>query len=432
MHAVDPRRLDLAREYKRNPLGPHSQDLQKILKIMRWDSAVKRWIAVQIERGGPWYLARTNGPKGHALSVYLEQPCETLAQAQWAIFRQRWQAHTGEALSLDDEPPTALGTPIASTDLVIRPLLGYSDLFSVAAGECIAFKVSAEPARYSARVAHVRCGDYANVGLKLAPVTATINGEYVGRRQPIHAGSYADVAGRPGDWSSGVTLECWIWPTLPRGGEQAIIADWDVESGSGVALHIDADGAAALRLGDGASTQSVSTRTPLLERHWYRIRARVDVGGGQVQVTQEPLVHYARDDGAGDVRCALECTPRTGPGLRIAAWSRSTTSTARGTPVPDACFNGKIEAPRVWHSGAAQAIDSPPLAHWDFARDMSTQHAPDITGNGYDVEFVNVPTRAMKGVHWDGSCYNWRENPAHYAAIHFHDDDLHDCGWQTD
>ena len=32
MDAIDPSRLDLAREFKRNPLGPHSPDLQKLLK----------------------------------------------------------------------------------------------------------------------------------------------------------------------------------------------------------------------------------------------------------------------------------------------------------------------------------------------------------------------------------------------------------------
>src|SRR5262249_52250498 len=32
----------------------------------------------------------------------------------------------------------------------------------------------------------------------------------------------------------------------------------------------------------------------------------------------------------------------------------------------------------------------------------------------------------------DGSSVNFRERPEHYAAIHFHDDDLDDAGWQTD
>jgi N,N-dimethylformamidase beta subunit-like, C-terminal len=27
---------------------------------------------------------------------------------------------------------------------------------------------------------------------------------------------------------------------------------------------------------------------------------------------------------------------------------------------------------------------------------------------------------------------NWGYRPRHYAAIHFHEDDLYDCGWDTD
>ena len=38
----------------------------------------------------------------------------------------------------------------------------------------------------------------------------------------------------------------------------------------------------------------------------------------------------------------------------------------------------------------------------------------------------------MKGHAWDGSEYNWVHNPTHYGAMHFHDDDLYDCGWETD
>ena len=38
----------------------------------------------------------------------------------------------------------------------------------------------------------------------------------------------------------------------------------------------------------------------------------------------------------------------------------------------------------------------------------------------------------MKGSGWTGDEHCWRHAPGHYGAIHFHDDDLHDCGWETD
>ena len=40
-----------------------------------------------------------------------------------------------------------------------------------------------------------------------------------------------------------------------------------------------------------------------------------------------------------------------------------------------------------------------------------------------------MPNRGMVGAHWTGREHCWRHAPADYAAIHFHDGDLEDCGW---
>ena len=56
----------------------------------------------------------------------------------------------------------------------------------------------------------------------------------------------------------------------------------------------------------------------------------------------------------------------------------------------------------------------------------------DTGPNGLHGKLVNLPTRAMKGAAWTGAERDWKRAPHHYAAIHFHDDDLHDCGWADD
>jgi hypothetical protein len=43
----------------------------------------------------------------------------------------------------------------------------------------------------------------------------------------------------------------------------------------------------------------------------------------------------------------------------------------------------------------------------------------------------NLPTRAVRGSRWSGEETSWRHMPRHYAAIHFHEDDLYDCGWEN-
>ena len=51
---------------------------------------------------------------------------------------------------------------------------------------------------------------------------------------------------------------------------------------------------------------------------------------------------------------------------------------------------------------------------------------------GARLHTVNQPVRAMTGWNWDCSEECYRHAPHLYGAIHFHDDDLDECGWETD
>src|SRR5262245_34624848 len=102
MLKIDPARLDLAREFRDRPLGPHGPDLQKLLKIMRWDPVAGRIVVVQPSHDGPWHLARLSGPKGSPIEIFRHRAYAGLRDAWWALFRKRWEAHTGEVLTLDE------------------------------------------------------------------------------------------------------------------------------------------------------------------------------------------------------------------------------------------------------------------------------------------------------------------------------------------
>ena len=201
MHEIDASRLDLARQFRARPFGPHGNELQKLLKILRWDPIEDRIIAVQQQRGGAWQPARSTGPKGHPIEIFDGPRYATQAEAQWAIFRRRWESHTGQALCLDgDEPLPTAGR--LSTDASHRSVLAYADRFSVEAGGSIAFKVSAQ-APYHAAIERLRCGDEGGLGLKARPINTPVNGDYPGRRQAVTCGSYIEIdraagAERPG------------------------------------------------------------------------------------------------------------------------------------------------------------------------------------------------------------------------------------------
>jgi N,N-dimethylformamidase len=78
------------------------------------------------------------------------------------------------------------------------------------------------------------------------------------------------------------------------------------------------------------------------------------------------------------------------------------------------------------------AQSTQPVVSWDFSRDISKTRITDTSTHGHHAETVNLPTRAMKGWNHDASEMNWAHKPSHYGAIHFHEDDVYDCAWETD
>jgi len=232
MHAVDPSRQDLAREYKANPIGPHSPELQKLLKLLRWEPVAGRFLVVRPRHDGLWYLARTTGPKGHPLEIFNRHGYSTLPEAHWALFRKRWEQHTGQALILGEDDridPTQAGGE-RTLNASHKPVLGYADAFSVANGETISFKISSrQNAPYHAEIVRLRCADHSGIGLKQTTIDTPINGEYAGRFQPTYAGSYAEIEGADAfhETTGGLTMQVYIWPTTPHKGPQAIMGTWD-------------------------------------------------------------------------------------------------------------------------------------------------------------------------------------------------------------
>ena len=351
MHRVDPSRLDLAREFKSNPTGPHSPELQKLLKLLRWEPLAGRFVVVQPRRDGPWYLARTTGPKGHPLEMFYAHGYMTLAEAHWALFRKRWEQHTAQELILDPDDridPTRNGGEL-TLEASSKPLLGYTDIFSVENSQPIAFKVSsALPGRYRAEIVRLRCADHAGVGLKQTPVATSINGEYVARFQPVYAGSSVEVSAAEAFHVHCVTLQVYVWPTTPSKGHQALLGTWEDTRSSGYELILDDTGALALVVGDGVRRQLISTQVPLLTRHWYLVAASFDVALGEAWVGQRPLVRYARGDTTAECQAPLTVQPAAGAVFRMAAWNIQVSDGPHaGRVVAGGFNNGKLEEPVV-------------------------------------------------------------------------------------
>jgi N,N-dimethylformamidase len=329
----------------------------------------------------------------------------------------------------------------------MKKILGYTDTWSVAPGEKVGFKVSTYGAeRYRADLVRVICGDNSpEHGIfRLDAIDAPFSGEYTGRSQPIDAGSYAVVshASAFGGIES-FTVLAWVYPTTPMKGEQALMAQWQDDPASGFVLMLDAQGALALRVGDGrGNVAEVSTGEALVERRWYLVAGSYDASTGVINVSQQP--------GAGPLDCLRPASASAAArGFSAAStdfmFAALPAALANGKPGSAFHFNGKIDRPRLASAVltgadiAALASHENPreqiqglVAAWDFARDTGTDKVSDTGPNALHGRTVNLPSRGCKGFNWSGEEQNWRHAPAEYGAMHFHDDDLYDAAWETD
>lgn len=97
-YPIDPDRLDLVEEFRRAPKGLHSDALQKVLHRMRWAGEARRYVLVVIEPGRRWMLGRLPERRGGQVERLADHVFTDPADAEWEVFRRRWQAITGRVL----------------------------------------------------------------------------------------------------------------------------------------------------------------------------------------------------------------------------------------------------------------------------------------------------------------------------------------------
>ncbi|HZC99149.1 MAG TPA: N,N-dimethylformamidase beta subunit family domain-containing protein [Actinomycetes bacterium] len=336
---------------------------------------------------------------------------------------------------------------------------GYCDRISVQPGESIRFMVSCEGAEeYRAEIVRLIHGDEnpEGPGFKTEVLDTPVNGGYAARSQAIHAGSYVLVEdeGRL-DLTEGFTLHAFIMPTTPAKGGQGILTKWSTDRSIGYSLFIDDRGRVALRIGDNSGhVTEASADKPLIGWAWYSVAATYDAASGRVTVYQEPVINSTNGnygptypiDGSSFVEAHAPAPPgNTDEPFIMAGYPAGTD---RGRTVVGGNYNGKLDRPRAYRRALnldeLQALTrgEEPSAHllmarWDFAdgispRGIPSDHVSETSGNRLHGTCCNMPARGMTGYNYTSSEENFTHAPEEYGAIHFHDDDLEDAGWEVD
>ena len=294
-----------------------------------------------------------------------------------------------------------------------KRIVAYANRLTAAPGETVQIMVSSEAPRFHASLIRIVSGDARSHGTGYAEVAleAPFAGDYAGLVQPIVPGSWARLKGLPALRQA--TFRCWFMPTLI----------------------------------EGRQTLLTIPGGPVIEQRDSQVGLATDAGWQPVPLTLQRWRWYALSLGSEGDSTVIEVRSRPGPSESQTAGRLE----SPGSLNADAgdwllCsagnggnWNGRVEAPGIGsgsfipagEQGQAADAGTTAVARWSFAEAFSADVVPDATGNGHDAVLYQQPCRAVTGVHWDGSVHRYTDNPGHYGAAHFHDDDLTNCEWTS-
>lgn len=97
---IDPKRTDLAKEFRRQPYGRHSDELQRLLNLMRGGPNSGRLVALCIRRHREWVLGRLGAGPFDPVKRIDDRVFKSFDEIEWEIFRIRWKELSGEELKV--------------------------------------------------------------------------------------------------------------------------------------------------------------------------------------------------------------------------------------------------------------------------------------------------------------------------------------------
>lgn len=416
----------LAAEFRSQIYGRHSAALQELLNTMRAAPMTGKHFLFLSKAGEEWSLSRYADDLPLRPKVEWTHTYDDVESAEWHVFCERWNARYGQRL---EEPRPASAAPTAEEAarraVVERcpSVLAYADRRSIRAGEPIDFFVSSDGGKpFDAQLVRLFSPDLGPAGpaFRTPQVDAPINGTHPGTEQPIRIGSYGRVPG-PIDLGDSFAVSARVFPTLKDAATRTVLQ----VAGRAATVTLTNSPAglvAVVESRDGR--RAAATVRPLVAQEWTDVEVSVDVRSGTVAVASSVVDAPALRRDAVQ-RAEARADLATGS-FAAASLSLAASIGADGHHVVPTCFNGRMEDVRLSDRSGSTHVE---VARWDFSRGITTDGIVDVSGHGHHGTLVNMPTRAVRGSRWTGDSLTWMADPAGYAAVHFHEDDLADAGW---
>ena len=287
-------------------------------------------------------------------------------------------------------------------------IAGYSDRLSVRPGETIRFAVSSlADTNYQATLFHSISSDPNPEGPGIVELNAD---EYFkpvklpSRHQSIKPGSYGETAKPLAiTFTDSMKLSVSVFSSLLTDHLQTIVS-WGP-----LRITLDGKGYISLYFGD---VRIITSKEPITSAKWYAISIEI--------WKDQKTVLCIRNQMTGVEEQTYTKNPK--PGINLDEFESAKIRVATDQSKTK-FFNGKIEAPEI-------KVDGKTILKYDFSQQIPLFEVP--AESGPSLILYNSPTRAVKGMNWDASEFCWRHKPEHYAAIHFHEDDIYEFDWEYD
>jgi hypothetical protein len=84
-------------EFRCKPVGQHSAFLQQRINIMRGEAVEGKYILLCTKPHKEWVLAQMNG-RAKPLTIHSNVVFHDIIEAEYEIFRRRWERHFGQKI----------------------------------------------------------------------------------------------------------------------------------------------------------------------------------------------------------------------------------------------------------------------------------------------------------------------------------------------
>jgi N,N-dimethylformamidase len=307
-------------------------------------------------------------------------------------------------------------------------IIGYTDPLAVSPGQEVQLMVSTTAERYRVEVVRLRHGDASarGPGVRWSPAGFGPECSFPGRRQEARPGSFgvAPVGLPPGS----VTLQAWVMPTRVDVGRPQVVLRLD----SGVGVEIDASGRLNGRLPDSSVVVAPRRLDPW---SWLFVALVLDESTGRATLDVREVEWPRRcDEISQDWSGAV---PGAGS---ISVASAAPAAHPTGLARVDG-FDGRVESPQVFGAALTAAeldrlagggrLEVEPHVRWRFEHDP---RLPSVTASGTAggaMALHQSPQRLVAG-RIDRANAEGELPAGALCAVHFHEDDLEDAGWDAD